>query len=66
MDAYDNSSFPALNRLLSQKDVVDKFVAMTTGKKNEIEIKKLTAFGEKLHRHLESAFPSIARKTELK
>jgi hypothetical protein len=62
MDDYDRSTFPELTRLLGREDVATKFAALLEGR-DEAEMKKLTAYGEKLHRHLESAFPSIAQKT---
>jgi hypothetical protein len=61
MDDYDRSSFPELNSLLGREDVAAKFAALLTGRDAE-EMRKLTAYGEKLHRHLESSFPSIAGK----
>jgi hypothetical protein len=60
MDDYTRSSFPALNELLGREDVAERFAALL-GERDEEEMKKLTAYGEKLHRHLESSFPSIAK-----
>jgi hypothetical protein len=62
MDAYDNSIFPELSRRLGQREVADRFATLSAGR-DEAEMKKLTTYGEKLHRHLENSFPSIARKT---
>jgi hypothetical protein len=61
MDNYDRSTFPELISLLARKDVATQFAARLEGR-DEAEMKKLTAYGEKLHRHLESSFPSIARE----
>jgi hypothetical protein len=57
MDAYANSSFPKLIALLGEKEVVDKFRAEV--KVEEKDLEELNAYGEKLHRHLKSAFPSL-------
>jgi hypothetical protein len=61
MDDYDRSTFPELILLLARKDVATGFAATLKGR-DEGEIRKLTAYGEKLHRHLESSFPSISRE----